>query len=241
MQSDRLSIPARVPVRGLRAVAAGALLLLLGGCMTAKLDENRLLPTAIAKGEGLVILAKPVADGVGAEDEFLDCLGEELSGGSNPIAVYDNNRFVDTLYPWFESSTAPTRPENLASLLGNRVVAERIQSSGVRYIVWLGGNTKKTNAGGSMACAIGPGGGGCLGFGWWEKVSDYEATIWDLQDRKSTGSVSTNVNGTSAMLGVLVPIPFIARVQATACDRLAGQLRTFLQGDGTPVPSGGAH
>lgn len=238
MLSDRLSIPARARVRGLGPMVAGALLLLLGGCMTSKLDENRLLPMAIAKGEGLVILAKPVADGVGAEDEFLDCLGEELADGANPIAVYDNNQFVDTLYPWFESSTAPTRPENLAALLGNRVVAERIQSSGVRYIVWLGGNTKKTDGGGSMACAIGPGVGGCLGFGWWEKVSDYEATIWDLQDRKSTGSVSTNVNGTSALLGVLVPIPFIARVQATACDRLAGQLRTFLVGDGTPVPAG---
>jgi hypothetical protein len=62
--------------------------------------------------------------------------------------------------------------------------------------------------------------------------------VWDLQNRKSTGSVSANVNGTSAMIGVVLPIPLIARVQSAACDRLSSQLRSFLQGDGTPAPSG---
>jgi hypothetical protein len=31
-----------------------------------------------------------------------------------------------------------------------------------------------------------------------------------------------------------VPLPFIARVQGTACDRLAEQLQSFFQGDGNP-------
>ena len=109
-----------------------------------------------------------------------------------------------------------------------------------RHQVWVDGNTQKKDSGGSIACAVGPTGGGCVGFGWWEKESDYQATVWDLQNRKSTGSVSANVNGTSAMIGVVVPIPLIARVQTAACDRLATQLRGFLQGDGTPAPAGGA-
>ncbi|MEY4376596.1 MAG: hypothetical protein RJB26_1146 [Pseudomonadota bacterium] len=223
-----------------RGAALALLVAALPGCMTAKMDENRLLPTAIAKGEGLVILAKPVADGLGSEDEFLDCVSKQLASGANPIRVEDNNRFIDSLYPWFESSTAPTRPDNLGTLLAHPRVAERIAAQGVRYLVWVDGNTQKTDSGGSIACAVGPGGGGCLGFGWWEKQSDYQATVWDLQNRKSTGSVSANVNGTSAMIGVVLPIPLIARVQSAACDRLAGQLRTFLQGDGTAMPSGGA-
>jgi hypothetical protein len=34
-------------------------------------------------------------------------------------------------------------------------------------------------------------------------------------------------------------LPFIARVQGTACDRLAGQLGSFLKGeDPTVVPAG---
>ncbi len=223
-----------------RLWACSLLALGLTGCMTAKMEENRLLPTAIGKGEGLVILAKPVADGLGSEDEFLDCVSKELGSGANPIRVEDNNRFVDSLYPWFESSTAPTRPDALGALLARPKVADRIAAQGVRYLVWVDGNTQKKDSGGSIACAVGPTGGGCVGFGWWEKESDYQATVWDLQNRKSTGSVSANVNGTSAMIGVVVPIPLIARVQTAACDRLATQLRGFLQGDGTPAPAGGA-
>jgi hypothetical protein len=37
----------------------------------------------------------------------------------------------------------------------------------------------------------------------------------------------------------VVPLPFIARVQGTACDRLADQLGAFLKGDDpSVVPAG---
>ena len=38
------------------------------------------------------------------------------------------------------------------------------------------------------------------------------------------------MTGTSAIVGAVVPLPFIARVQGVACDRMAGQLRTFFSG-----------
>ena len=44
------------------------------------------------------------------------------------------------------------------------------------------------------------------------------------------GAVGTDVTGTSAIVGAVVPLPFIARVQGVACDRMAGQLRTFFTG-----------
>jgi hypothetical protein len=114
-----------------------------------------------------------------------------------------------------------------------------MEENGVRYIVWVDGLTRQTDSGGSISCAIGPGGGGCIGFGWWEKESDYDAIVWDLEEAKSAGSVSTNVTGTSALVGAIVPLPFIARVQGTACDRLAEQLGAFLHGqDTSAVPAG---
>ena len=58
--------------------------------------------------------------------------------------------------------------------------------------------------------------------------------MWDLDTARTAGSVSTNVTGTSALVGVIVPLPFIARVQGTACDRLAGQLGSFLKGEDIP-------
>jgi len=124
----------------------------------------------------------------------------------------------------------------LSALLARPGVAERVTESGVRYVVWLDGSTRKTDGGGSLACGAAPGGAGCIGFGWWQKESAYEATIWDLKQAKSAGSVGTNVTGTSAIVGAIVPLPFIARVQATACNRMSGQLRSFFSGtDGQPA------
>jgi hypothetical protein len=202
--------------------------------MQARIEESREMETPIAKGELVVILAKPQIEGAGAEEEFMDCLGRELKGGRGGIDIHDNNQFVDKMFPWFEPSTAPGKPEAMSTLLARPGVSERVTESGVRYVVWLDGSTRKTDGGGSLACGVAPGGAGCIGFGWWQKESAYEATIWDLKQAKSAGSVGTNVTGTSAIVGAVVPLPFIARVQATACNRMSNQLRSFFSGtDGT--------
>ena len=200
------------------------------GCMQARIEESRELATPVGKGERVVILAKPQIEGSGAEDAFMDCVSDEMSGGRHGIAVHDNNEFVDKMFPWFEPSTAPARPEALSALLARPGVADRVTESGVRYVVWLDGSTRKTDGGGSLACGAAPGGAGCIGFGWWQTESAYEATIWDLKQAKSAGSVGTNVTGTSAIVGAIVPLPFIARVQATACNRMSAQLRSFFSG-----------
>ena len=205
----------------------------LSGCMQARIEESRELATPIAKGERIVILAKPQIEGAGSEEEFLDCIGENLEGGRHGLAVHDNNEFVDNMFPWFEPSTAPNKPEAMSTLLARPGVAERVSESGVRYVVWLDGSTRKVDGGGSLACGAAPGGAGCIGFGWWQKESAYEATIWDLKQSKSAGSVGTNVTGTSAIVGAIVPLPFIARVQATACNRMSSQLRSFFTGTGS--------
>jgi len=205
------------------------------GCMQARIEESREMATPIAKGERIVILAKPQIEGAGAEDDFMDCVGDGLNGGRHAVAVQDNNEFVDQMFPWFEPSTAPGKPEAMSALLARPGVAEQVTKTGVRYVVWLDGSTRKIDGGGSLAC----GAAGCIGFGWWEKESDYEATIWDLKQAKSAGSVGTNVTGTSAIVGAIVPLPFIARVQATACNRMSNQLRSFFSG--TDGPAAGTH
>ena len=199
------------------------------GCMQARIEESRELATPVAKGERVVILAKPQIEGAGAEDDFMDCVSDGLASGHHG-AGHDNNEFVDRMFPWFEPSTAPQRPEAMSALLARPGVSDQVTASGVRYVVWLDGSTRKTDGGGSLACGAAPGGAGCIGFGWWQKESAYEATIWDLKAAKSAGSVGTNVTGTSAIVGAIVPLPFIARVQATACNRMSGQLRSFFMG-----------
>ena len=230
----------RQTVRSLRFAGTGtATFLLLSGCMTAKLEEDRTMSTSIGATEAVVLLAKPHVEGITAEDDFMDCVGNELKGGHHGIAVHDNNAFVDKMFPWFEPSTAPGKPEAMSVLLARPGVADRVTESGVRYVVWLDGSTRKTDGGGSLACGAAPGGAGCIGFGWWQKESAYEATIWDLKQGKSAGSVGTNVTGTSAIVGAIIPLPFIARVQATACNRMSSQLRSFFSG--TDGQTAGTH
>jgi len=223
---------------GSQCASAFALLTLVSGCMQSRVEESRELHTKIQKDEAVVILAKPQIEGASAEDEFIDCVAGGLAGhGDGAIAMRTDEQFTDAMFPWFEPGTAPSKPEAVAALLTRPGVAEKVAASGVRYVVWLDGGTQKTDGGGSLACGAAPGGAGCIGFGWWEKESNYEATIWDLKQAKTAGSVGTNVTGTSAIIGALVPLPFIARVQGTACNRMAAQLRTFFTGSDDVEPS----
>jgi hypothetical protein len=225
-------------LRSLLSLGAGAAILVqFSGCMTARLEENRNTMTAIGADEAVVLLAKPHVEGIGAEDEFMDCVGDKMAAKSG-IHVRPNDAFVDSMFPWLEPSTAPQRPEGVTKLLSRDVVAERVAQSGVRYIIWIDGATRQTDSGGSVSCTLGPGLVSCLGFGWWEKESDYQAVVWDLTTARTAGSVSTNVTGTSALVGVLLPLPFIARVQGAACDRLAAQLGAFLRGEDPSTANG---
>jgi len=219
------------------AAATVCAALVAAGCMTAKLEETRSLSTQIATDEGVVLLAKPQVEGSTTEDDFLDCVSQRMARQSG-IRMHGNNEFQDALFPWFEPSTAPQRAEGVTQLLERQLVRQRIEASGVRYIVWVDGVTRQTDSGGSFSCALGPGGGGCIGFGWWEKESDYDALVWDLKQAKTAGTVSTNVVGTSALVGVIVPLPFIARVRGAACDRLAEQISGFLRGEDPSVEPG---
>jgi len=213
-----------------RLLLIATALLPLAGCMRAHIDESRELDTRIGNAESVVVLAKPQIEGAGADSQFLDCIGFRIAGRRKTIKVHPNEEFTDKLFPWFEPGTVPSKAEGMESILLQPGVAEQVAATGVRYIVWLDGGTRKTDGGGSLACGAAPGAAGCVGFGWWEKASDYEATVWDLKQAKSAGSVGTSVSGTSAIVGAIVPLPFIAHTEQTACTRLGDQLRSFLEG-----------
>jgi len=217
------------------------------GCMTSKVSETRQVAASIQANESIVVLKKPQLEGTGTEEKFLDCLQERLGGelihpeegqtakvsrneSGIPFKIYGEQEFTDALFPWFEPSTAPANAAGLKSLIERPGVAERLAQIGVRYVVWLDGSTRKTDGGGSVACAAGPGGAGCFGVGWWEKQSDYVASVWDMQTASELGTVSADVSGTSVLIGAIAPIPIITPVQRTACDRMSEQLRSFLTG-----------
>lgn len=201
----------------------------LSGCVTARVEDVRTGVTGIESGEGVVIMAKSYHLGNTTEADFIECVGDELGNGSGKLRVIPHSAFVDSIFPWFEPRTAPAETDALGDLLAKPGVAQQIERQGVRYIVWLDGNTDRVAGGGSLSCAAGPGGAGCFGFAWWQNDSNYEASIWDLRGQESAGTVSTDVSGTSFIPALVVPIPLIARTQAKACQGMAEQLRTFIR------------
>jgi len=239
--------------RAFAAAAVGAVV--ASGCMTAKVDETRQTTGSIQANESIVILKKPQLEGVGTEEVFLDCVQERIGGqlmhpeeGQTaktvttkvPFKIYGEQEFTDAMFPWFEPSTAPVNAAGLRTLLQRPGVTERLQQIKVRYIVWLDGNTRKTDGGGSISCVAAPGAAGCIGVGWWEKQSDYIASIWDMQNATEIGTVSADVTGTSVLIGAIAPIPIITPVRKAACDRLSNQLRSFLEGNDMATSTPGA-
>lgn len=203
---------------------------LLTGCTTTEIDEFRQGATGINDGESIVILGRRQNNNYETEGSFVNCVANVVSSGQNGINVVPEREFLDAMFPFFEPRTAPMRTGHLKELMNMEVAAQRMNEFGIQYIVWLDGVTQRSQQAGSISCTIGPGGGGCFGFGTWQDDSNFEAEIWDMKTLDTVGSISTDAMGQSYMPALVVPIPLIARVEANACSGLGNQLKQFING-----------
>jgi len=213
---------------GLMQLIVLSVMAMLVACSNTTIDQVRYGYTGVGASEAVVVLGRRYKSDTETEVDFISCVGSGLKKGTADITVVTEQEFADSLYPWFEPRTAPIRIEGLKNLLKQADIAERVASLGVRYIIWIDGSTEKTHSTGSIACSIGPGGGGCLGFGTWDDEARYEASVWDFNNLTSVGPISANAKGTSYMPAIVVPIPLLARVKSNACKALGDQLKSFL-------------
>jgi hypothetical protein len=213
-----------------RLLSASILLTLFVSCTSTTVDEFRQGETGIESDESVVILGRRQASDYETRSEFISCVGEGMNRGENAINVVPEQEFVDAMFPWFEPRTAPLRTQDLERLMAEDVIAEKMNDFGIRYIVWVDGSTVQSGRSGSLTCAVGPGGGGCFGFGTWEDDSNFDARIWDVGGLTSVGTINADATGQSYIPAFFVPIPLIARVEANACQRLANQLKQFVNG-----------
>ena len=200
------------------------------GCITSRVEDARAGATGISDGDTVVILAKSYHLGNETEAKQITCVEDLLARGSGGLNVIPHDDFIDSIFPWFEPRTAPSETKGLEKMMGYPGVAEKVAAQGVRYIIWIDGDTERVAGGGSLSCAAGPGGGGCFGFAWWQNDSDYSAAIWDLEGLESAGTITADVSGTSFLPALVIPIPLIARTRAAACKGLADQLHQFIVG-----------
>ena len=190
-----------------------------------------LAPEAVAAdnaAESLVLLRTSYLAGNRTEEEFVRCVSRKIrSGGKRPV-IHAERQFVDELYPWLEPRTMPRESADLGDFMARPGVAEAIRRKGVRYMVWLSGQTLREGSGGSLSCAAGPGGAGCFGVAWWQNNSEYTASVWDVTELSDMGDMKANVRGTSVIPALVIPIPIISRTREKACDSIATQIRDYL-------------
>ena len=208
-------------VRTLRLAVPAALLMLSAGLAPAG-------ACAEEEAESLVLLRTSYLAGNRTEEAFVRCVSKKIRSGKKRARVIGERKFVDELYPWLEPRTMPRESSDLSEFMERPGVGEAIRRKGVRYMVWLSGQTLREGSGGSLSCAAGPGGAGCFGLAWWQNNSEYTASVWDISDGSDMGAMKANVRGTSVIPALVIPIPIIARTREKACDSLAGQLRDYL-------------
>jgi len=206
-----------------------ALTVPLTGCVTSTVQEIREADTGMSADDSIVVLGRRTLPST-AETEFgfVSCVSNSVRRGNTGIKVIEEQKFRDAMFPWFEPRTAPANTSDLPEIIAQPDLAARLQELGLRYLVWIEGDTDRTDAGGSLTCSVTTAGAGCFGFLTWENDSSYEASVWDIRSGTSVGRISSDAVGTSYMPAVVVPVPLIARVRSSACNSMADQLKTFL-------------
>jgi hypothetical protein len=214
---------------GRKLAAMVAASIVIAGCgTTSRMEPYKQTDVVISEGEQVVVLARKHHASHETEGDFVECISDALNRGDNGIEVHSSVDFENLMYPWFEPSTAPLDTADLSELLDRPGVMEQVRSTGVRFVVWLDGSTDRVSSGGGITCAAGVGGAGCMGLAWWEDDARYDATVWDIRELSSAGTIHADVKGRSVMPAIVVPMPFIARPQAKACRGLTEQLVEFL-------------
>lgn len=209
-----------------RRTAISSLILLISACNShTVIDRHQAIATeGLKENEAVVLLGRATRLAEQGDTDFVECVGQRIQSASEVSQVIREAEFADAMYPWFESSTAPSDISMLNDLFENESVAARFDTLAVRYLVWIEGRTETMDSRGGISCSVSPGGGGCFGFKSWDDEAEYTATVWDLEARADAGRIGTRTNGTSYLPAFVLPVPLLARVKSTACDAMAEQL-----------------
>ena len=207
-------------------------ILMLGGCSSTVVNRDHQGEGVVSNGDSVIVLGRRDSAAYDTERSLIRCIESGVASGNKAISVIPEQTFSDQLYPWFEPRTAPKHVKGLHRMLSRTDVGAKVDELGVKYIIWVDGSTEVTNQQGSIACGIGPTGGGCFGLGTWDEEANYELSIWDVGKLEQVGGISAETKGTSYLPAVVIPIPLLARVQSNACDGLTSQLKGFFRAPG---------
>lgn len=206
------------------------LLLGLAACETATPNIQETQDAVIgqlSQGEALAVV------NVATSDDILECVCRELRKAEANLRVLAPATFRDATYPWFEPDIAPTRTEDLATLLARPLIKDKISELGVRYVVALSGQTtyQTQRWGGVIGGGTYPRGAAfILGGTETDKQTKISAAVLDLSEVRLAKKIDVSAEGEGAA-GMIVFIPYVFLPPATeviSCEALADRIAAFL-------------
>src|SRR5262249_686831 len=103
---------------------------LFGACgVESRMEPYKQTDVVISKGEQLVVLARKEHSNHEAEEGFVQCISEALARGDGRLEVHPTKEFEDSMYPWFEPSTAPLTTDDLSRLLERPEVMNQVRKT----------------------------------------------------------------------------------------------------------------
>jgi hypothetical protein len=215
-------------LRGALAFGVAALLAVSCAPTTIEIEDDRAgQPLELAEDEALtfVALSKSIPE------DLVACVEGSLGEQAPDLTIVPSRQFRDSLFPWFEPSTAPRSDSDLVALMGRPAVLRRIEDLGLRYVVSLTGGSETVGNDGWGGCAGGYAAVACVGGAGIERKTDLTAAILDLTARRSVGEVTATGSGTfEAGLILLVPYILVTSTEADTCLALAHRVGALIAG-----------
>jgi hypothetical protein len=208
------------------SITLALVLALIEGCTTSQIKVTQGIDTAIPPGDGIVIFHSHIEALRVKREWFAKCVEKTILKNRPDQLFVDDRTFKDALFPWFETNTAPKTPADLPKLLARPLVKDKISELGVRYVIFIAGDTT-----GSPADAHGLSDitfAGWWGLHWWDRETSLAAIVWDLKKAEEVCKVEATASGTTIMPAIIIPIPIMPMTETTTCEELGRQLVELL-------------
>ena len=215
--------------RALMTSLLALLLLYLGACTTVQVQSALKSPGNLRSGESIVLLSK-IGNAQDLDDDDVDaCIGSSMRLANPELGFVSARLFRENLYPYFMPGTTPHTVEDFKNILDKEEVRERIAALSVRFLVILTRGRTNTDWHGGILCGAGYGGGGCLGLSWWDRRSELDFAVWDLQNKSFSGNVQATAAGKGIMPAFGLPIPIYSpATESAVCKELGARLAELL-------------
>ena len=128
-----------------------AILFVVDGCVKTEISDHLGTPTIIRLHQAIAVIPYPLTRNLRidsywyphwrSQTEVADCLVSSMKSVEPKLKFIERDSFRDALYPWFAPSTAPKSLKELASVMKNPLVKERMSNIGVRFVILVTGYT----------------------------------------------------------------------------------------------------